>query len=88
MLTRKKALHNKIYNYREMSLFFFVLLGLFVLSLLYRNIWKRINRKKTCERGKAEKLGDIAKREKKVFPRMSFPSLQYIKLAYNLSPCL
>lgn len=67
MLTRKKALHNKFYNYREMSLFFFVLLRLFVLSLLHRNIWKRINRKKTYDWGKAEKRGDVAKREKMCF---------------------
>lgn len=87
MLNRYKASHNKIYNYREMSLLL-VLCSLFVLSPLYRNIWKRINRKNQVTGEGRERLWDTARREKVLFPCVSLPSLQSIKSVYNLSPCL
>lgn len=73
MLNRYKASDNEIYNYRETSLLLFVLCSLFVLSPLYRSIWKRINRKKSSHEGKAER--DYETQQKKVlFPRVSLPS--------------
>lgn len=63
MLNRYKASHNKIYNYREISLLLFVLCSLFVLSPLYRNIWKRINRKHQVMGEGRERLWDTARRK-------------------------
>lgn len=64
MLNRYKVSHNKIYNYRETSLFLFIFCSLFVLSPLYRNIWKGINRKNKPWR-KAERDYETQPKEKK-----------------------
>lgn len=56
MLNRYKASDNEIYNYRETSLLLFVLCSLFVLSPLYRSIWKRINRKKSSHGGRQKEI--------------------------------